>query len=547
MKFTKSPYVWLPLWIAIGIALGIFIGNTFSIFKSRHSLFNRGDKLEAVLEYINDSYVDSINLQELVEDAIPDLVTGLDPHSTYISAKDLDMVNEDLEGHFSGIGVQFSILNDTIVVISVISGGPSSAAGIVAGDRIVKVQDKEFVGKTLTNELVMRNLRGAKGSSVKLGIKHFDSAKIVPITVKRGDIPVNTVDASFSIAKGVGYVKVDKFGSTTYSEFINALSKLKAEGVKSIIIDLRQNTGGYMQAAEMMVNEFFPKNQLVVFAEGRNFPRDAYYSDGSGTFQNEQVVVLVDEGSASASEIFAGAIQDTDRGLIIGRRTFGKGLVQQQREFKDGSALRLTVARYHTPSGRCIQKAYTRGKSEDYQMDLMNRYLRGEMDNQDSIKFSKGMPLFKTKGGRPIRGNDGIMPDIFVPRDTIGINSYYLNVVNKGYAYEYAIRYIDRNRTMLKSFKKWQHLAGFLQNQSLVENLVEYALQKGVNRRPYLIDESYDLLQRQLIANIIRPLFGESAYFQYVLKDDVLLKRAIGLVHSQKATREAIVSQRYKK
>jgi carboxyl-terminal processing protease len=547
MKFTKSPYVWLPLWIAIGIAVGIFIGNTFSIFKSRHSLFNRGDKLEAVLEYINDSYVDSINLQELVEDAIPNLITGLDPHSTYISAKDLDMVNEDLEGHFSGIGVQFSILNDTIVVISVIPGGPSSAAGIVAGDRIVKVEGKDFVGKTLTNELVMRNLRGAKGSSVKLGIKHFDSAKIVSITVKRGDIPVNTVDVSFSIAKGVGYVKVDKFGSTTYSEFINALSKLKAEGVKSIIIDLRQNTGGYMQAAEMMVNEFLPKNQLVVFAEGRNFPRDAYYSDGSGTFQNEQVIVLVDEGSASASEIFAGAIQDTDRGLIIGRRTFGKGLVQQQREFKDGSALRLTVARYHTPSGRCIQKAYTRGKSEDYQMDLMNRYLRGELDNQDSIKFNKSMPLFKTKGGRPIRGNDGIMPDIFVPRDTIGINSYYLNVVNKGYTYEYAIRYIDRNRAKLKSFKNLQQLVGFLENQSLVENLVEYAFLKGVNRRPYLIDESYDLLQKQLISNVIRPLMGESAYFQYVLKDDVLLKRTIGLVHSQKATQEAIVSQRYKK
>lgn len=547
MKFTKSPYVWLPLWIAMGIAVGIFIGNTFSIFKSRHSLFNRGDKLEAVLEYINDSYVDSINLQELVEDAIPNLISGLDPHSTYIPAKDLDMVTEDLEGHFSGIGVQFSILNDTIVVISVIPGGPSSAAGILAGDRIVKVDDKDFVGKKLTNDLVMRNLRGAKGSSVKLSVKRLDSHKIVPITVKRGDIPVNTVDVSFSIAKGVGYVKVDKFGSTTYSEFINALSKLKAEGVKSIIIDLRQNTGGYMQAAEMMVNEFLPKNQLVVFAEGRNFSRDAYYSDGSGTFQSEQVVVLVDEASASASEIFAGAIQDTDRGLIVGRRTFGKGLVQQQREFKDGSALRLTVARYHTPSGRCIQKAYTLGKSDDYQMDLMNRYLRGEMDNQDSIKFNKSMPLFKTKGGRPIRGNDGIMPDIFVPRDTVGINSYYLNVVNKGYAYEYAIRYIDRNRAMLQSFKKWQQLADFLANQPLVENLVEYALQKGINRRPYLIDESYDLLQRQVVANIIRPILGESAYFQYVLKDDVLLKRAIGVIHAQKATPESVASERYKK
>ncbi len=546
MKFSKSPYVWLPLWIAIGIAVGIFIGNTFSIFNSRHTLFNRGNKIEAILEYINEAYVDSVNMQDLVEDAIPDLLSGLDPHSTYIPAKDMEVVSSDLEGHFSGIGVQFSILNDTISVISVIPGGPSSAAGIVAGDRIVKVNDKNFVGKTITNETVMHNLRGAKGSSVKLGIKHYGSPQIVNINVKRGDIPVNTVDVSLSVAKGVGYIKVNKFGETTYTEFINALSKFKAEGAKSVIIDLRQNLGGFMQAAEMMVNEFFPKNQLVVFAEGRHFPREAYYSDGSGTFQSEQVVVLVDEASASASEIFAGAMQDADRGLIMGRRTFGKGLVQQQRQFNDGSALRLTVARYHTPSGRCIQKAYTRGNSEEYQKDLMNRYMRGEMDNQDSIKFSKNMPLFHTKGGRSVRGNDGIMPDIFVPRDTFGINSYYLSVVSKGYAYEYAIQYLDKYRAKLKSLKNWQQTAAYLQSQPLVEDLVEYAYSKGINRRPYLIDECYDLLQNQVISNIIRPLYGESAYFEYALKDDILLKKAIAIIQAQKATPAAIASQRYK-
>lgn len=546
MKFKKNPYVWLPLWIALGIALGILIGNTFSVFKSKKSLF-KGDKLDAVLEYINDSYVDSINISDLVEDAIPGVIDGLDPHSTYIPAKDLELVSEDLDGHFSGIGVQFSILNDTITVVSVIKGGPSSAAGIMSGDRIVKVDDKDFVGKTITNDAVLRKLRGAKGSSVKLGIKRYNSSKIISVDVKRGDIPVSSVDASFSVAKGVGYVKVEKFGENTYSEFINALSKLKSEGVKSIIIDLRQNTGGYMQAAEMMVNEFFPKNQLVVFAEGRKFPREEYYSDGSGTFQSEQVVVLVDEASASASEIFAGAIQDSDRGLIMGRRTFGKGLVQQQRAFSDGSALRLTVARYHTPSGRCIQKAYTLGKSDDYQKDLMNRYLRGEMDNQDSIKFNKNLPIYHTKAGRLIRGNDGIMPDIFVPRDTIGMNSYYVEVIGKGYAYDYAIRYVDRNRAKLKSFKNWYQLASFLEKQPLVENLVEYAYSKGVNRRPYLIDECYDLLQKQIIANIIRPLFDDSAYYQYMLKDDVLVKRAVSIIQQQKATHAAIASQRYKK
>ena len=547
MKFNKAPYAWLPLWIAIGIAVGIFIGNTFSIFKTRHSLFNRGDKLEAVLEYINDSYVDSINLQNLVEEAIPDLVSGLDPHSAYIPAKDLELVSEDLEGHFSGIGVQFSIINDTIVVVSVIPGGPSSAAGIQPGDRIVKVSDKDFVGKKINNDLVMRTLRGAKDSSVKLGIKRGNSNKIISIAVKRGDIPVNTVDASFSIAKGIGYVKVDKFGSTTYSEFISALSKLKSEGVNSIIVDLRQNTGGFMQAAETMVNEFFPKNQLVVYAEGRNFPRESFYSDGSGTFQTEQVVVLVDEGTASASEIFSGAMQDADRGLIMGRRTFGKGLVQQQREFKDGSALRLTVARYHTPSGRCIQKAYKMGGDDDYQMDLINRYLRGEMDNKDSIKFNKNLPLFKTKSGRVIRGNDGIMPDVFVPRDTSGVNSYYLNVVNKGYAYEFAIRYIDQHRAKLSSFKNWKQLVSYLQTQPLVEGLVNFAYAKGINRRPYLIDECYGLLQRQLISNIIHPISGDSAFYEYALQDDVLVKQAIAIIKKHKATPAAIASQSYRK
>lgn len=547
MKLTKSPYVWLPLWIALGIALGIFIGNTFSIFNSRRSLFNRGDKLEAILEYINDAYVDSINMQNVLEGAIPNIINQLDPHSAYIPAKDMEMVSEDLEGHFSGIGVQFSILNDTITVVSVISGGPSSAAGIMPGDRIVKVNDSIFTGKDVTNERVLKNLRGAKGSVVKLGIKRGGSPNLIAVSVKRGDIPVNTVDASFMATKNVGYIKINKFGSTTYNEFITGLSKLQTQGAKSLIVDLRQNTGGYLGAAQMMINEFFPKKQLIVYTEGRAFPRESYYSDGSGTFQNEQVVVLIDEGSASASEIFAGAIQDTDRGLIMGRRSFGKGLVQQQRVFKDGSALRLTIARYHTPSGRCIQKAYKLGDQEDYQMDLMNRYLRGEMDNQDSIKYGKNMPMFKTKGGRPIRGNDGIMPDIFIPRDTVGINSYYSQVVSKGYLYEYAIKYVDYNRNKLKQFKNWEQMASFLQRQPLVENLAEYALSKGIHRRPYLISESYSLFQMQLIANILRPIFGDGVYYQYLLQQDPLYKKAVLLIQAQKATPVAVAHQLYKK
>lgn len=545
MKTSKRRYVWLPLWIALGVAIGIFIGNTFSIFNSRKSLFYRGDKLEAILEYINESYVDTVDIQGLVEEAIPGLIAGLDPHSNYFSVKDMEITGDELADHFSGIGVQFRLQKDSIVVVGLVAGGPSEAAGILPGDRIIYVNDSLFAGNKVTNEKVMSNLKGPKGSSVKLGIKRPTEQKIIDIKVKRDDVPVNSVDVSFSPVDRVGYIKVSKFAGNTFNEFIAAISKLKSQGADSFIVDLRQNSGGYLNAAIDMINEFLNGGDLIVYTEGRAFPRASSYATGSGTCKDNQIVVLIDESSASASEVFAGAIQDSDRGLVIGRRSYGKGLVQSQVPFKDGSALRLTIARYYTPSGRCIQKSYEMGKGGDYSQDLMNRFLRGEFDSADSIKMV-GLPLFETASGRPVYGNDGVMPDIFIPRDTTGINSYYSKVMGQGMLFDYVFMYSDMHREKLKKFKTSQEMAAYLSKQPLLQNLVSYAENQGLRQRPYLIAESRTLLQTQLEAYIVRDFFGEDGFYPILLRNDVVLKKAIEMIKAKKATPESIKKLAYK-
>lgn len=549
-KLNKKRYfVWLPLWIVLGVIAGIIIGNVFSIFnpitKTTNIFTGKANKLDAVIQFINETYVDTVNTPDLIEETIPRLVSELDPHSSYISAKDMALMGDDLEGHFSGIGVQFVLRNDTIMVVNVIAGGPSQAAGICPGDRIILVNDSIYTGKEMTNDKVMRGLRGPKGTDVKLGIKRFGSPETINIMVKRGDIPVNTVDVSYTPAENIGYIKINKFGSTTYHEFISALSKLKKQGAGSLIIDLRQNTGGYLNAAIEITNEFLGKGELIVYTEGRAFPREDAYANGSGTSKKDQLIVLMDEGSASASEIFAGAIQDNDRGLVVGRRSFGKGLVQNQQKFKDGSALRLTIARYYTPSGRSIQKPYELGKSADYNKDLMNRFLRGELDSQDSIK-QDNEHVYYTSAGRPVYGNGGIMPDVFVPRDTVGINSYYITMANEGLIYESAFIYTDRNRKKLEQFKNWQELDKYLSIQPLIPNLVSLAETKGVRYRPHLVNEAKELLMTQLKANIIRNIFGDDGFYPVILKNDNVLKEAIQLAQQKKAYSEAIRSEAYK-
>ncbi|MDR1881596.1 MAG: S41 family peptidase [Prevotella sp.] len=545
MKSNKRIYIWLPLCIALSIAVGILIGNVFSVFTPVRKIFGGSNKLEAIFEYVSRAYVDTVNVNELSENAIPEILAGLDPHSVYISAENMEFNGDELEGHFSGVGVEFLIKNDTVNIVNVIPGGPSEAVGIIPGDKLVYVNDSLFVEKGLREEKVFRTLRGKKDTKVKIKVKRDTSPELIEFEVTRADVPVKTVPVSYMTDSKTGYIKVTKFGSTTYNEFITAIAKLKSQGCESFIVDLQQNTGGYMGAAIMMTNEFLANGNMIVYTEGRAYPRENVFADGSGTCKDNQLIVLIDEGSASASEIFAGAMQDNDRGLIVGRRSFGKGLVQNRFVFKDGSALQLTIARYHTPSGRCIQKAYKKGNRIDYDMDLINRYNRGEFSSRDSIKLDN-LPLFHTLAGRPVYGDDGILADVFVPRDTSGINSYYMKVANSGMMREYSFVYSEKNKETLKKYKTWQEAHKYLSAQPIVDYLVEYAYGKGIRRQPYLIEESRKLLQTQMEAIIIRNIFGEDGYYPIVQKDDLAMKEAVKLLKANKATPEAIKSGLYK-
>ena len=430
--------VFIPFMVALCIALGIVIGNFYSKLKTQKQLslpFDKivktNDKISDVLDIIEEFYVDTIVRDSLVEQVIPEIISQLDPHSSYIPAKDLQMVNEELSGSFFGIGVQFNLQNDTIYVINVISGGPSEKVGLMAGDRIVRVNDSVFVGKKVTNEKVISTLRGDKGTKIKLGIVRRGSKEITNYVVTRGEVPVSSIDIGYMIAPKIGYISVNKFGETTYKEFLNALTNVKQQGAKSVIVDLRGNAGGYLGAAVEMLNEFLKKDDLIVYMQGAHQKRVDSYADGTGSFQNMKMAVIIDEFSGSASEIFAGAIQDNDRGTIIGRRSFGKGLVQKPIRLRDESEIRLTVAKYYTPSGRCIQKPYSKGNIADYEMDLINRFNHGEFYSRDSIKENT-TEVYHTKGGRVVYGGGGIMPDIFVPSDTVGSTKYFTEIVNKG-------------------------------------------------------------------------------------------------------------------
>lgn len=535
MDKNKKLTVWLPVIIACSIALGIFIGNHYlSLNKGKHRTYSSGNKINAILDIIDEQYVDTVDMTDLVEGAIPKIFSELDPHSVYIPAEDASMVNEELEGSFSGIGVSFNMQTDTILVINVISGGPAEKAGLLPFDRIITINDSVFSGNNTSQAKIMKTLRGAKNSTVKLGVKRGTEPDLLYFDVTRGDVPVHSVDVAYEAAEGVGYIKISKFARNTYNEFITAIAELKQKGCNSFIIDLRNNTGGYMEAAINMINEFMPEGRLIVYTEGKSFPRSDVYANGNGTCKEDPIVVLTDEISASASEIFAGAIQDNDRGLIIGRRTYGKGLVQTQIALSDGSALRLTIARYYTPSGRCIQKSYEMGKNDEYDQDIYNRYIHGEFDSADSIKMDDSLK-YQTVKGRPVYGGGGIMPDIFIPRDTSGITSYYSNVINNGTLYLYALEYSDRNREKLASFKTWEELYAYLQQQPLLTDFTNFAASKGIRKRPTLIAISGPLIENQLQAYIVRNFFDEAGFYPIFLQDDVTLKRAIDLLKAGKS------------
>lgn len=527
--------VWLPVIIALSIALGIFIGNHYlSLTQGKRHIYSSGNKINAILDIIDEQYVDTVNMKKLVEDAIPKIFSELDPHSVYIPAKDAQRVNEELEGSFSGIGVSFNMQTDTILVINVIPGGPSEKAGLHPFDRIITINDSVYAGNSSDQEKIMKTLRGTKNSTVRLGVKRKKEPELIYFDVTRGDVPVNSVDVAYEVSKGIGYIKVSKFGRTTYNEFITAIAKLKQADCTSFVIDLRGNTGGYMEAAINMVNEFMPEGRLVVYAEGKAFPRNDMYTNGTGTCQEAPVVILTDEFSASASEIFAGAIQDNDRGLIVGRRTFGKGLVQSPIQLSDGSEIRLTIARYYTPSGRSIQKKYELGNGGDYEQDIYNRFMHGEFDSADSIK-QNGMEKYETAMGRPVYGGGGIMPDIFIPRDTTGITSYFSHVVNSGALNLYALEYSDRNFEKLSAFKTYQELYKYLQSQPLLSDFTDYAASKDIKKRPTLINISGPLIVKQLQAYIVRNFFDEDGFYPIFMNDDVTLKRAIKVLNEGKS------------
>lgn len=519
----------MPFLLAICLVAGILIGTFYTNHFSGNKLGiinTSSNKLNALLHIIDEQYVDTVSMYNLVEEAMPQILAELDPHSSYIPAKDLEAVNSDLKGSFSGIGVQFTIQDDTIHINSVIQGGPSEKVGLLAGDRIVEVDDSSFVGKIVTNSEAMRRLKGEKGSKVKLGIYRPGEKEILHFTVVRGDIPVKSIDAAYMINDKFGYVKVNKFGETTYPELLVALAQLSQANCKGMIIDLRGNTGGYMAAAIQMVNEFLPNNKLIVYTEGRKSPRENYTSNGTGSSQTMPLIVLMDEGSASASEIFAGAIQDNDRGTIIGRRSFGKGLVQQPIEFSDGSAIRLTIARYYTPSGRCIQKPYEKGNDAEYEMDIITRYEHGEFFSADSIKQNI-KEIYHTSLGRTVYGGGGIMPDIFVPQDTTGMTSYYRMAATRGLIIRYTLDYTDKNRNKLKEYDTPQKMEAYLKTQNLLEKFAEYAEKKGLKRRNILMYKSKQLFEESLYGNIIYNMLGIEAYITYSNLTDKTVQKAL--------------------
>ncbi len=537
MDKNSKQSIWLPVIIAVSIAVGIFVGNYYRELSgsiSDNKTYSGSNKIDAILNIINEQYVDNVDMTQLVEGTIPKIFSELDPHSVYISAEDVERANEDLEGSFSGIGVSFNMQTDTILVISVIPGGPSEKAGIMPFDRIITINDSVYAGRKISQEEIMKNLRGAKNSVVRLGVKRGNEPKLLTFEVTRGDVPVSSVDVAYKVADGIGYIKVSKFGRTTYNEFITAIAKLKQQNCKSFIIDLRNNTGGYMESAVNIINEFMPKGRLIVYTEGKSFPRSDVYANGTGTCQEAPLIILTDEISASASEIFAGAIQDNDRGLIIGRRTYGKGLVQSPIQLNDGSEIRLTIARYYTPSGRCIQKQYTLGENDKYDQDIYNRLMHGEFDSADSIKLDDNMK-YLTAGGRTVYGGGGIMPDIFIPRDTSGVSTYFTNVVNSGILYLYSLEYSDRHRKEFSAYKNYEELYSYLKQQPLLQDFTDYAAQKGIRKRPHLIAISGKLIEKQLQAYIVRHFFDDAGFYPIFQSDDVTLLRAVKVLQDGKA------------
>ncbi len=527
---NKRSTKFIPLIISVSIITGLLLGSFYAnhFTGSRLSIINTSsNKINDLLHIIDDQYVDNIDISDLVEKAMPQILSELDPHSSYTNAKDVENEMQDLKGSFSGIGVVFTIFDDTARIVRVIKGGPSEEVGLKAGDKIIAVDGKRFVGKMMTNDYAMSHLKGPKGSTVELGIMRRGLAKTQKYAIVRGDVPVKSISATYMLNDTTGYIQVSSFSDTTYPELLVALAKLNHEGFQNLIIDLRGNRGGFMAPAIRMANEFLPKDRLIVYTQGRKSPRSEYKSDGRGSYQKLPIIVLVDETSASSSEIFSAAMQDNDRATIVGKRTFGKGLVQEPIQFPDGSLLRLTIARYYSASGRCLQKPYEQGKGNDYQMDLVKRAQNGEYLSQDSIHL-KGKK-YKTRLGRTVYSEGGVMPDYFVPEDTTGVTSYFIQAVNEGWMAKYAFYFVETNRETLEKHENWEETVKYLKKIDLPHKFVAYATKNGLKQRNNLIHKSYNLIQTTLTNLILDDFYGPEERIMYSNRTDANVRKALKL------------------
>jgi carboxyl-terminal processing protease len=537
MEYKNSlRQILFPIIIAVVLLSGFYLGSVWQAGFSQGSPGNRlmiypqSNKIEALLNLIEQDYVDSVDKKDLVERIIPDIIKHLDPHTIYIPADELLSANQELEGNFGGIGVQFSLQNDTVLVINVVKGGPSEKVGIMPGDRIVTVNDSLIAGVKIINDSVMGMLRGEMGTKVRVGIKRHNLKSLLNFEITRGNIPVFSVETAYMLTDSIGYIKVSRFGRNTYQEFLTSLARLKAHNCKNLMVDLRGNSGGYLDIAISMCNEFLDKGDLIVYTEGHSNPRQNVYANGSGSCKDMAITVLTDEGSASASEIFAGAIQDNDRGLVVGRRSFGKGLVQQQMMLPDGSAVRLTVSRYYTPSGRCIQKSYENGV-EDYQQDIVSRFTHGEFFEKDSIVMNDSLK-YLTKGGRTVYGGGGVMPDIFVPRDTTDLTDYYMSLRGNGIIYQFALKYSDDNRPKLQQFENAVALKEYLDTQPVTQQMLKFSDQRGIKHNKTQYQLSQNLIDLEVKAYIARNILDNEGFYPIIHQMDETVISAVKAIQA---------------
>ncbi|MDR3296771.1 MAG: S41 family peptidase [Prevotellaceae bacterium] len=528
-KHLASTLVAVAL-LGLGFVLGIRVQQK-NIEKQFLSL-QKWNKINAVLSYIDREYVDPIDTKKVEENAITDILQSLDPHSTYIPASNMKAVNEPLDGNFDGIGVVFNMATDTVVVINVIVGGPSERAGVLAGDRIVTVNDSVIAGRKIPQDSVMRLLRGPRKTKVTVGIHRVDEGSLVPITITRGEIPIKSVDVAYMLNDSVGYIKISTFSRNTYEEFMRAVEKLRTQNMTRLALDLRGNSGGYLDQSCSIANEFLKSGDLIVYTQGHGSPRKNYMADRHGALISTPVAVLIDEGSASASEVLSGAIQDNDRGSIVGRRSFGKGVVQEPIPFSDGSGMRLTVARYYTPTGRCIQRPYTSGSYEDYFFEIQRRYEHGEMDVADSIRQADTL-CYTTPKGKVVYGGGGIMPDVFVPLDTTGVNKYLRMVTRRSLINKFALSFSDQHRAELRRLTTFDELTKYLDRRNLLQLFHTYATQNGVRGSADDRKASSSIILAQVKALIGRstPLDDEG-FYPFLDSIDNTLQKAVEVLQA---------------